>query len=199
MISTTYEQHELPGSFTFRVVETAKRIEIHSTPRTASLPCVRRIAVLLVIFSMSMISISCEDEAARWEAEDAAYAKASTYGKELYKLAQAGKLDGLLASVQECIESGHELEKLAAYNMLFTGFTMHDRFAELIPILQEIVQKHRKDPEPHIMLGQIYRLQGDMTKAIEVYKKVVKILPKNYVAYRQFRDPLYGSYVAYNQ
>jgi RNA polymerase sigma factor (sigma-70 family) len=38
MMSTTYEQHKLPASLTFRIVEIVKRIKIHPMPRTAGLP-----------------------------------------------------------------------------------------------------------------------------------------------------------------
>ncbi len=38
MMSTTYQQHELPASFTFRIVEMVKRIRIHTIPRATGLP-----------------------------------------------------------------------------------------------------------------------------------------------------------------
>jgi len=38
MMSTTYEQHSLPASFTFRIVEMVKRIRIHTIPRATGLP-----------------------------------------------------------------------------------------------------------------------------------------------------------------
>jgi Tol biopolymer transport system component len=37
-MSATYERHELPDTFTFRIVEKVKSIRIHPVPRTAGLP-----------------------------------------------------------------------------------------------------------------------------------------------------------------
>ena len=38
MMNTAYEQHQLPASFTFRIIEMLKRIKIHATPRSTGLP-----------------------------------------------------------------------------------------------------------------------------------------------------------------
>jgi RNA polymerase sigma factor (sigma-70 family) len=54
MMSTAYEQHELPGSFTFRIVEAVKRMRIHPTPRTASLPWGLSLATGIIITFLSL-------------------------------------------------------------------------------------------------------------------------------------------------
>ena len=41
-MSATYEQHELPVDFTFRIVKMLKRIRIHAMPRSTGLPWVYR-------------------------------------------------------------------------------------------------------------------------------------------------------------
>ncbi len=49
MISTTLEEHRLPASFTFRMVEMARRIKINSTPRTSGLPWGLTVAAAAII------------------------------------------------------------------------------------------------------------------------------------------------------
>ena len=54
MMSATYEQHELPGNFTFRIVEAVKRIRIPPVSRTAGLPWGLSLATGIVITILSL-------------------------------------------------------------------------------------------------------------------------------------------------
>jgi RNA polymerase sigma factor (sigma-70 family) len=58
MMSATYEQHELPENFTFRMVEIVKRIKIDATPRANGLPwglsLAAGIAVVVMTFGSQM-------------------------------------------------------------------------------------------------------------------------------------------------
>ncbi|MFC1719005.1 RNA polymerase sigma factor, partial [Candidatus Poribacteria bacterium] len=54
MMSATYEQHELPASFTFRIVEMVKRIKIHPMPRATGLPWGLSLAAGIMIAAMTL-------------------------------------------------------------------------------------------------------------------------------------------------
>jgi RNA polymerase sigma factor (sigma-70 family) len=58
MMSATYEKHELPENFTFRMVEIVKRIKIDATPRSTGLPwglsLAAGIAVVIMTFGSQM-------------------------------------------------------------------------------------------------------------------------------------------------
>jgi RNA polymerase sigma factor (sigma-70 family) len=54
MMSTAYEQHELPANLTFRIVEMVKRIKIRPMPRAAGLPWGLSLAMGIVITVMSL-------------------------------------------------------------------------------------------------------------------------------------------------
>jgi N-acetylneuraminic acid mutarotase len=58
MMSTTYQQHELPASFTFRIVEMVKRIKIkiNPTPRVAGLPWGLSLAVGIIVAVLNLNS-----------------------------------------------------------------------------------------------------------------------------------------------
>jgi RNA polymerase sigma factor (sigma-70 family) len=54
MMSATYEQHELPENFTFRMVEIVKRIKIDATPRANGLPWGLSLASGIAVVVMSL-------------------------------------------------------------------------------------------------------------------------------------------------
>jgi N-acetylneuraminic acid mutarotase len=54
MMSETYEQHKLPVSFTFRIVEAVKRIKIHPTSTMKGLPWGLSLATGIIIAVMSL-------------------------------------------------------------------------------------------------------------------------------------------------
>ena len=54
MMSATYEQHELPENFTFRIVEIVKRIRIHATPRSTGLPWGLSLAAGIAVVVMTL-------------------------------------------------------------------------------------------------------------------------------------------------
>jgi RNA polymerase sigma factor (sigma-70 family) len=58
MMNTTYEQHQLPASFTFRIVEMVKRVKINAMPRSTGLPwglsLAAGIAVVIMTFGSQM-------------------------------------------------------------------------------------------------------------------------------------------------
>ncbi len=54
MMSATYEQHELPENFTFRMVEIVKRIKINATPRPTGLPWGLSLAAGIAVVVMSL-------------------------------------------------------------------------------------------------------------------------------------------------
>ncbi len=54
MMNTTYEQHQLPASFTFRIVEMVKRIKINAMPRSTGLPWGLSLAAGIAVVVMSL-------------------------------------------------------------------------------------------------------------------------------------------------
>jgi RNA polymerase sigma factor (sigma-70 family) len=54
MMSTTYEQHELPANFTFRLVEMVKRTRIHPMPRSTGLPWGLSLAAGIMVAVMTI-------------------------------------------------------------------------------------------------------------------------------------------------
>ena len=54
MMNVTYEQHSLPASFTFRIVEATKRIKINPMPRMAGLPWGLTAAMGIIITVLSL-------------------------------------------------------------------------------------------------------------------------------------------------
>ena len=70
-----------------------------------------------------------------------------------------------------------------AYKSLLRESLMDDRLADLIPRFQKT--ERPDDPIAYKMLGQIHRLQGDITKAIAMYEKVVELSPRDYLAHQQ--------------
>lgn len=54
MMSTAYKKNELPTNFTFRIVETIKRIRIHPIPRILGLPWGLSLATGLILVSISL-------------------------------------------------------------------------------------------------------------------------------------------------
>lgn len=56
MMSATYEQQELPVTFTFRIIEMVKRIRINAVPRSAGLPWGLSLAAGIVVAAMSLSS-----------------------------------------------------------------------------------------------------------------------------------------------
>jgi N-acetylneuraminic acid mutarotase len=54
MMSATYEQHSLPVSFTFRILEIVKRIKIHAIPRSTGLPWGLSLAAGIILAIMTL-------------------------------------------------------------------------------------------------------------------------------------------------
>jgi len=54
MMSVTYEQHSLPASFTFRIVEMVKRIKIQAIPRATGLPWGLSLSAGIIIAAMTL-------------------------------------------------------------------------------------------------------------------------------------------------
>ena len=54
MMNISYEQHELPATFTFRIVEAVKRIKINPTPRMAGVPWALSLAMGIIITVLSL-------------------------------------------------------------------------------------------------------------------------------------------------
>jgi RNA polymerase sigma factor (sigma-70 family) len=53
-MSATYEQHELPVDFTFRIIEIVKRIKIHAMPRSTGLPWGLSLAAGIAVVVMTL-------------------------------------------------------------------------------------------------------------------------------------------------
>jgi len=150
----------------------------------------KRIAVLffLIIFPMSMVPMSFGDEPIDRKPYATPPGQLNKLVRELDELAAESKLDKLLAAAQEIFKGDKIMDRKMAYRVsfsLFRGFITYDRLADLIPALQEVVQKDPADPNAYKMLGQVHRLRGDITKGIEMYEKVVELSPEDYTAYQQ--------------
>ncbi len=151
----------------------------------------KRIAVLvfLTIFLMSMIPMSFGGEPNATRQKTAVSSKQlSNLVRQLDGLAAESKLDELLAAAQEIFKGDEIMDRRMAYRVsfsLFRGFLTYDRLADLVPALQEVVQKDPADPNAYKILGQVHRLRGDITKGIEMYEKVVELSPEDYTAYQQ--------------
>jgi RNA polymerase sigma factor (sigma-70 family) len=165
MMDTAFEGQRLQASFTFRVVETVKRIKIHPMPRTAGLPWGLSLAAGIIVTVLSLnphMSIT-SDIAMPAGSPLSAEAKALETGEIAVDILKASEIS-IMASKQGDSDNGSPSPQ--------NTFSMAPRAGEGTWTRKADMPAARSALSASVVDGIIYAIGGGLTPIGPIYKTV---------------------------
>ena len=134
------------------------------------------------------------EKAGRNEEADAIYEKATDpdllyRGLRMYR--ERGDLDKLLEVAKKILKSPAQSYRRALQELI-DGYSHAGRLDELITTFQEELKKKPRDANAYKILGEVYKRQGDQSKAMEMYEKAAILAPSDREVQRNLGE-LYSS------